>query len=237
MDQEDKRPKKKKWKGLILPLILIAALFILGRMIDLDHYLGSIRGWILGIGPWGMLAYVGLYVAATLVFLPGTPFTILAAFLFGGPWGFLTMVVATTIEAIVAFLIARYLARRKVEEMLAGTPLFEKMKGMLEQNHRIAIPFLRLLPFFPFSVNNYALGLTHISFWSYIFYSEIIFVPMNALMVFGANAIYSVIVRGETSWPLMLGSTVAALLLLAVGYVGKRHLGGSAESHGTDSGR
>ena len=74
------------------------------------------------------------------MFLPGTPFTILAAFLFGGLGGFLTMVAATSVSATVAFLSARYIARDTVEKRVMQVEEFKKFKTMMEENYWFAFP-------------------------------------------------------------------------------------------------
>ncbi len=224
------------WKRIVIPLLLIAGLFILGRVVDVDKYLQIVQEWAWKLGPWGPVAYVGIYVLAMLLLLPGTPFTILAAFLFGALWGYVTMVAATTVAAVTAFFIARYLAREAVEKRFAGTETFELLKEMVEQNLWFAIPFIRLMPVFPFAINNYALGLTHVSFWSYIIASEIIFLPMNAVLVLGAGTLYRAMVKGEVSWILLGLTSGAGLLVLIFGYVGKKIFGKSEKPGGTNEG-
>ena len=193
--KNDKKPKR-----LIFIVLILAALFITGRAIEIDKYLKIVQEWVWQFGSWGAVFYAFIYIGATLMMLPGTPFTILAALLFGSLAGFLTMVAATTISAIIAFVAARYIAREALEKRIAGAEKFKDLKKMVEKNHWFAIPFVRLMPIFPFSVNNYALGLTRISFWRYLLFSEFIFIPMNAVLVFGANTLYSAMTGGEISW-------------------------------------
>lgn len=190
--------KGKNWRRVVIPLVILAVLFVIGRLIEVDRYLQILQQWMWGMGPWGPLVFVGIYIGAMLLLMPGTPFTIAAAFLFGTSKGFFIMVAASTFSAVISFLIARHAARKSLEARFADTPNFHKIREMVEQNHRIAIPFIRLMPFFPFAINNYALGLTRISFWSYLFYSELVFLPMNAVLVFGAYAIYQAAVVGKT---------------------------------------
>lgn len=225
---------RRNWKRIILPLIVVAALFIVGRLVDIDRYMQSVREWIWQFGPWGPVVYAGLYVAATLLLMPGTPFTVLAAFLFGTLWGFVTMVAATTLAAVIAFFTARYLARGAVEERLGSTEAFHRLREMVERNYRIAIPFIRLMPIFPFAINNYALGLTRISFWSYLLYSELVFLPMNAIIVLGAGFLYRATIKGEISWTLIGITTAAAFVVLGIGLIGKRlfEKPGSADDQG-----
>ncbi len=212
----------KRYTKILIPLILIAALFVLGRVLDLNQYLNRIQGWIWQFGSWGPIVFVAIYVGATLFLLPGTPFTLLAAFLFGNLWGFLTMMAATISAATLAFLMARYLARDIAARQLNQVRTINRFKRLIEDNHWFAIPFIRLMPIFPFAINNYALGLTNISFIRYFLLSLIVFIPMNAAIVFGANSLYAVLTGGEVSWLILGGATAAAFLILGLGFAGKR---------------
>ena len=199
----------------MIPLLIIATIFIVGRLIDLDRYLSVVQQWVWRMGPWGNIFFIFIYIGATLFLLPGTPFTILAAFLFGTLRGYIIMVVASNLAAASAFLIARYAARNRVEKMISQTGIFQRLFNMVEQNPLVSVVFVRLTPFFPFAINNYALGLTKISFWSYLLYSELVFIPMNAVLILGAFAIYRAMIRGEISW-ILIGTTAAAGLLVLI---------------------
>lgn len=212
------------WLRVVLPLAVIAVLVVIGRMIDVEQYMATARDWVHGFGPWGPAVYVLLYVGATLLFLPGTPFTVLAALLFGTWGGFLVMMVATTLSAAAGFLIARYAAKSMVESYLGHTDTFRRLRSLVEEDRSYVIPTIRFLPIFPYSFNNYALGLTNISFRSYMMWSEAVFVVMNAVLVLAANALYRALVLGETSWWLIAGSTVAGILVLVLGRWARRSL-------------
>jgi uncharacterized membrane protein YdjX (TVP38/TMEM64 family) len=226
---------KRNWRQIIIPLALIAVLFIIGRLVDLDKYLLLVQEEVRSFGPWGPLVYIGIYVAATLLLLPSIPFTILAAFLFTTLRAYLTVVGATTLAATSAFLIARYLARDVVEKRFARTDAFIKVKRLVEDNRWFAIPFLRLMPLMPFGVNDYALGLTRVPFWVYFAASEIVFLPMNGVFIFGATTLYRAVVKGQASWVLMAATGAAALLVLLFGYLGKRYLSGGSGAGGKGS--
>jgi hypothetical protein len=47
---------------------------------------------------------------------------------------------------------------------------------------------------------------------------------MNALWVFGANTLYAAMISGDVSW-VIAGAAAAGLLLLVLGYAGKRAFG------------
>ena len=64
-----------------------------------------------GLGGWAPLAYVGLYVVATVVFLPGSILGLAGGALFGPVWGSVYTLIGATIGATLSFLAARYVAR------------------------------------------------------------------------------------------------------------------------------
>jgi uncharacterized membrane protein YdjX (TVP38/TMEM64 family) len=79
---------KKNWKLIMGPLLFVATIFVAARTVDLNQYLEIVQKWVWQFGPWGAVAFVTMYITATLFFLPGLPFTLIAAFLFGSFKGF-----------------------------------------------------------------------------------------------------------------------------------------------------
>ncbi|ALP52425.1 hypothetical protein Tel_04295 [Candidatus Tenderia electrophaga] len=213
---------KNTWKTLIVPGGLILAIFILGRIVDLQSYFETAQQWSWRLGAWGPVAFGALYIVAMLFLLPGTPFTILAALLFGTLWGYVTMLSATTIAATVAFFMSRYVAKDRLEKQLSGLDDYHKVRRWVETNHWLAIPFLRVMPMFPFAINNYVLGLTNIPFWIYMIASMAIFVPMTGVMIFGAQSLYRAMVAGEVAWGMIGGAVAAGLVILLLGMTGKK---------------
>ena len=193
---------------------------LVGRTVDVARYLEAARSWV---GPLGALApavFVTVYVAATLIGMPGLPFTLLSPV---GAWPAVTvMIVASGLSAVAAFLIARYLARDAFVARLTGTPTFARLSGMLEEHDRVVIPLLRVLPVAPFAVVNYGFGLTAISLWRYTGWSLVGMVPMNVALVLGADLFYTAATRGTVPWPLVAGLTVALLLLGGLAAAGRK---------------
>ena len=210
---------RMKWLKIAAGVVLLVVLILAGRLIDIQSYLDIAQKWVWSLGPWGPIAYGVLYVVATLLFIPGSPFSIIAALLFGTLWGYVIMLCSTTIAAIISFLLARSLLKDRVQRHLGEQKLFETLSGWVEKNPWLAIP---VVPFFPFSLNNYALGLTHVTFRQYLLGSLAIFIPMTGIFIFGANALYRAAVRGEVSWGLLGGSVAVGLLILVLGYYGKK---------------
>jgi uncharacterized membrane protein YdjX (TVP38/TMEM64 family)/rhodanese-related sulfurtransferase len=131
--------------------------------------------WLSGLGLLAPLAYLALYAAGTVAFLPGALFALAGGALFGPVWGSLLNLVGATIGASLAFLIARYLAGDLVAARTGGR-LKRLIDGVEAEGWRF-VAFVRLVPLFPFNLTNYALGLTRISFATYAITSFICMAP------------------------------------------------------------
>jgi uncharacterized membrane protein YdjX (TVP38/TMEM64 family) len=197
---------------------------VVGRVIDVGSRLEATQGWMGALGVLAPAAFVLVYVVATLLGVPGMPFTLLSPLLFGVGPAFVVMVVGSAISAALAFLIARYLARDVLAERLAGTEGFARLSALVEEHHWAVIPALRILPIAPFAVVNYGFGLTGISFWRYFAWSELAMVPMNAVLVLGAGLLFDATTRGTASWPVLGGAAAAALVLIGLAALGRRAL-------------
>jgi len=155
-----------------------------------------------------------------MVGVPGTPFTLAAPLLFGGPVAFVTMVVASTLSASGMFLISRHLARDALARRLRTHPRFNQLDRLLDAHAWIVIPFIRVVPF-PFVLSNYGLGLTRIGFWRYLAWSEVGMVPMNALFVLGMDSVLRAL-SGNMSWTMTAAAGVAAGISSVLVLLGRR---------------
>jgi uncharacterized membrane protein YdjX (TVP38/TMEM64 family) len=99
---------------------LVAAAVLLLRVLPFDRLAGLAQGWIEGLGVVGPLALGVLYIAAALLFVPGSLLTLAAGAIYGAALGTLIVSLASTTAVALAFLIARYLARDRVRQVVAG---------------------------------------------------------------------------------------------------------------------
>ncbi len=214
-------PPRRVWPVVAAGGLLLAMVAV-GRAIDVGRHLEAAQGWTAALGILAPAVYVIVYVAATLIGVPGMPFTLLSPLLLGVGPAFVVMVVGSAISAALAFLIARYLARDIFAERLAGTDGFVRLSALVEEHDWVVIPVLRIVPIAPFAVVNYGFGLTGISFWRYFGWSELAMIPMNAVLVLGAGLFYDAATRGTASWPLLGLAGAAALALVALAALGRK---------------
>jgi uncharacterized membrane protein YdjX (TVP38/TMEM64 family)/rhodanese-related sulfurtransferase len=135
----------------------------------------ALQAWVEGAGAAAPLVFVAVYAAATVLFLPGAVITMAGGALFGPVLGTVWNLTGATLGASLAFLIARYLGADWVTRR-AGTRLNRLNDGVASEGWRF-IAFVRLVPLFPFNLLNYTLGLTRISFGTYVLASALFMLP------------------------------------------------------------
>ncbi len=94
---------------------MIAALLFAGRVLPFSEWLDAFGRWIEGLGPAGYALYVAAYALVTVLMMPAVLMMIAAGYFFGLVKGVAIVSVGATLGASLAFLIARHLARGRVE--------------------------------------------------------------------------------------------------------------------------
>lgn len=169
----------------ILGAILLAGIgWVLLNWGDLRP--GAIRELVDEMGVWGPVGFVGLYIAAALFFVPGSPLTLAAGALFGPVAGTIYSLVGATIGASLAFIIARYLAGSWVREKISGR-LETIVRGVEKEGWRFVV-YTRLVPLFPFNLLNYAYGLTRMRLGPYAIASLLAMAPGAAAYAYLGHA-------------------------------------------------
>ena len=203
--------------GVVATVYLVLRAYGVTDDIRLEN-VPKIKTWVEGFGRIAPFVYIGLYLVSTVFFLPGAPVTILAGFVFGPLWGIFYASVASIISVSVAFLIARYVARDLVEGWVKDNAQFRKIDEQVEEQGWRIVMFTRVVPIFPFNLQNYAYGLTRIRFPTYVLVSAIFMLPGTAVFVQLGGAF----VRGEGNiWKTLLYLGIAGVLLLLLSLIPK----------------
>lgn len=159
------------------------ALVAIGRLAPIEAWLRAFQAWVAGLGAWAPAIYGVVYVACALLLVPGSLLTIGAGLLFGLVGGTVVVWVAAVSAAAAAFLIARHLARQRVEEWAQASPRFAAIDRAVRQEGWKVVALLRLSPLVPFSLSNYLYGLTAVRFWPYLLASAAAMLPGTVLYV------------------------------------------------------
>ncbi|MCA1604154.1 MAG: TVP38/TMEM64 family protein [Acidobacteria bacterium] len=175
--------KKSAWKWIAL-VAFVVALVVAARVLPVTGWLKDFSQWVRGLGALGYVLFVLVYIAATVLFVPGFVLTVGAGFAFGLLPGVIAVSVASTIGAALAFLIARYIARGKIEAMAQKNKRFKAIDRAIGEQGAKLIFLLRLSPLIPFNLSNYFYGLTGVKFWPYVLASWVGMLPGTLLYVY-----------------------------------------------------
>jgi len=205
--------KTTNWLKPLGLIAAIATIFILARIFGLGEKLGLLRAWIASLGNLAPLAFIVLYVLATVAAIPGAALSVIAAALFGSFYGVVLVSIGSTIGAALAFLVSRYMARDAVSLWLKNNPRFLKLDALSEEHGAIIVAFTRLVPLFPFNLLNYGFGLTRVRFFTYVFFSWLFMLPGTVLYVVGFDAALKGLTDGKIPWLLVSVFAITAVAL------------------------
>jgi dihydrolipoamide dehydrogenase len=127
-------------------------------------------------------AYMGIYILATALSLPGAVvLTLAGGALFGLGVGFLAISFASSIGATLAFLVSRFILRDFVQSKF-GDRLRVINEGVAKEG-AFYLFSLRLVPIFPFFLINLAMGLTPMRTGVYYLVSQVGMIPGTLVYV------------------------------------------------------
>lgn len=147
---------------------ILIALFLAMKFLPVREWLTNLNTWASQAGVAGIFIFIVVYVVATALLAPGSILTIGAGFAFGLWKGFLAVSAGSTLGAALAFLVARFIARDKIEAMALQNEKFRRIDDAIGKEGAKLIFLLRLSPMIPFNVSNYFYGLTAVKFWPYL---------------------------------------------------------------------
>jgi uncharacterized membrane protein YdjX (TVP38/TMEM64 family) len=221
-----KRTNRSRWRRILLILIVVGAgvgaAWRLGlfEVLTVDN-IDRLNAWFDGLGWWAPAVFVLLWIAASVLFLPGLAITIAGGLVFGAVWGTVWTTVGANLGAIAAFLVGRYAARGMVENMVEKNQALKKIdQGVRRQGWRMLM-VTRLVPIFPFNVQNYVYGLTDIPLRTYVLVTLPCMLPATIAYNFAAGSVRTG-EFGKTLWYLAIAAMFFVLLSLIPGWVRNR---------------
>ena len=160
---------------LIFALVIYAihAFGLFDLLTDLPHLQTLIRK----SGLFGYSLYILLFIIATLFLLPGSILVIAGGIVFGPLLGTLLSLIAATLASSCSFLLARWLGRDLLLKYVGHSHTFQAIEKGIARNGIDFLILTRLIPLFPYNIQNYAYGLTTITFWPYTLISALTTLP------------------------------------------------------------
>ncbi|MGL5875895.1 MAG: TVP38/TMEM64 family protein [Xenococcaceae cyanobacterium] len=162
--------------------------------------LRDVLKWIEELGAVGAIAFIVIYIIATVAFLPGSLLTLGAGIVFGVVLGSLYVFIGATLGATAAFLVGRYLARGWVAKKIEGNKNFQAIDRAVGKEGLKIVILTRLSPIFPFIFLNYAFGITGVSLKDY-FFGSIGMIPGTIMYVYIGSLAGNIAAIGTESQP------------------------------------
>lgn len=200
-----------KWVGLV---VLGVALTVAWFLLPVAKWAEALQAWIDHFGRWGPLIFGVIYVIAVVLLMPGSALTLAAGFAYGA-WGAPLALIAATIGASLAFLIARYLAREKVCSFIQGRKKLEAVEKAVSEEGWKIVGLVRLSPLVPFNLQNYFFGVTQIPFVHYVAATFVGIIPGTLVNVY-VGAIGGMASSGQVGSPLQWGFFVVGLIVSVI---------------------
>jgi uncharacterized membrane protein YdjX (TVP38/TMEM64 family) len=217
MSNSVKEAPKSALGRLVVLVVIVIGLLVAARFLPVQQWLRSFNDWVGQMGAAGILIFIAVYAAATVLLAPGAILTIGAGFVFGLWKGFLAVSAGATLGAALAFLVARFIARKKIEAMARTNDRFQRIDNAIGQQGAKLVFLLRLSPVIPFNLSNYFYGLTAVKFWPYVLASWIGMMPGTFLYVYigtaGKAAVSAVGGEGWQHWTFISVGLAATIMV------------------------
>ena len=163
----------------------------------------------------GLAAFCAISVVGTLLMIPAWIFPIAAGAVFGMGWGLAVALVASTLAALAAFLVSRYLMRERLERAARRNKSFAAVDKAVKKEPWKVVALLRMSPVLPSGMKSYFLGLTSVDPLAYTTASAVGMLPGLALKVYIGYAGRGALTGGPLKWA-MLAAGIAATIAMAL---------------------
>jgi uncharacterized membrane protein YdjX (TVP38/TMEM64 family) len=214
---------EKKMNKNLKTLIIIGVLALLfygvyasGLMNTLSSY-EEFQAMITEAGALGYLIYVLVYIVSAVFSLPASVITISGGIVFGPIMGGILALIGATIGASAAFLVSRYIARDFIVQKFGNNAIFKKIEDGVAKNGKDFLILTRLVPIFPYNIQNYAYGVTNINLPTFAIVSLITMAPGAFIYAYMAGEIAQ---NGVTPM-LFVQLLIAGIILFGVSQIPK----------------
>ena len=198
----------------LLPLAAVIVLagfayYALGRgglsLEALVRHRTAIDGFVTEHRVLGVIAFIGLYITAVALSVPGAVFlTVSGGFLFGLAVGASAAVVGATIGATLIFLVARTAFGESLLRR-AGPRAGQLAKGFRDDAFSYLL-FLRLVPAFPFFLINLVPAFAGVRLGTFVAATALGIIPATFVYTFAGTGLDSVITTQKNSYQACLAA-------------------------------
>lgn len=219
-----------KNKKLWIFTALVICILVLNHIFGWSSYISNMDNlsFLTNMVRDNLMTAIFVYVIVTILgcvvlALPGITFAVLAGALFGPFLGTVCCSIATTIGAILAFVAGRFFLQDSIKPIVMKNEHLKKwLFGGENKNMIFVLMITRLVPLFPYNLQNFAYGITDIRFTAYAVGTLIFMLPGTAMYTIGAAGITD----AENRVTYIVIAVVLAVVVMSLGYIfKKRYIG------------
>lgn len=218
--------KNKSIIKISIFIAIIIALFFLNKYYGWSEYLSNTENihFIKNIVSENILLAFCIYIVITIIgcvllAIPGVTFAVFAGILFGPILGILACLIATTLGASFAFIVGRFFLKDTIKPMLEKNKTLKKLLfNDNEKSDLIILMITRMVPIFPYNLQNFAYGITDIGFWRYTIYTFVFMLPGVSFFTIGSAGLTA----GADKWKYFAIAGVLAAIVTLSGLLIKR---------------
>ena len=162
-------------------------------------------------------------VGSSILALPGISFALFSGMLFGPILGIVLCSLSSTLAAIISFLTARFFLKDTIKPLIEKNKYLNKL--LFEDGNKNAMVLLmitRLVPLFPYNIQNFAYGITDVSFIKYSLYTFIFMLPGISLFTIASAGIVS---ENNKYLYFFVSAVILLLVLLLSVFLKKKYVG------------
>lgn len=152
---------------VIAAVAVLAALFLAFRFLPIAVWLTAFQAWVRHLGPIGYVVYALMYAVCVTALVPASLLTLGAGAIFGVVGGTIVVCIGATLGSMLAFVLARTVLRKRVEQMIVKRPKLAAVDRAIAAEGTKLMLLCRISGFPPYVFANYVFGLTGVTAMSY----------------------------------------------------------------------
>jgi uncharacterized membrane protein YdjX (TVP38/TMEM64 family) len=212
---------------ILIVLVIVVLLIVVIYFDRRDKWTESYLDWVEDNPILGALSYILVYIAVTVLFVPGSIFSIGCGYVYSqtyGPvagvcLGSLIVFIGASLGSIAAFLIGRYLFESLVKSWVEKYEKFAAIQRVTQTKGLRLMFLLRLSPIIPYNLLNYAMGLTTVTLRDYII-ACVGMIPGVIAFVFLGTTITTISEASKKGIGSNVGILVFAILGTVLAFIG-----------------
>lgn len=206
-------------KKMIFGLIVVALIVYINfqfkqrniiTLENLDYYRDYLINFVEQYWFISIIIYILVYVLVITLALPGVAvMTFTGGVLFPFKYAFIIVVIASTIGAIINFIMSRYFLQDFFEKIFSQS--IKKINARIEKGGFKNLLILRTIPVFPYSMVNFALAISELSMIKFVTVTILGKIPGSLIIIYAGSNMAEVDSMRDLATP---GMILAIVLLL-----------------------